>query len=75
MLNIEAEINQRYPDFFHKKSTRLIAKPMLATLRLLFHERELRQFGETYAHLTGIEFLEQVPVYYTPLLLQTTEQM
>ena len=60
MLNIEAEINQRYPDFLQKKSTRLIAKPMLATLRLLFHERELRQFGETYAHLTGIEFIEQV---------------
>ncbi|QUM75208.1 lysophospholipid acyltransferase family protein [Moritella sp. 24] len=60
MLNVEAEINQRYPDFFQKKSTRLIAKPMLATLRLLFHERELRQFGETYAHLTGIEFIEQV---------------
>jgi len=60
MLNIEAEINQRYPDFFHKKNTRLIAKPILAILRLLFHERELRQFGETYSHLTGIEFIEQV---------------
>ncbi len=31
MLNVEAEINQRYPDFLQKKSTRLIAKPMLAT--------------------------------------------
>ncbi|MDX2320247.1 MAG: GNAT family N-acyltransferase [Moritella sp.] len=60
MLNVETEMNQRYPDFFQKKSTRLIAKPMLAILRLLFHERELRQFGETYAHLTGIEFIEQV---------------
>jgi putative hemolysin len=65
MLNVKTEINQRYPDFFLRKSTRLIAKPLLAMLRLLFHERELRQFGERYAHLTGIEFIEQVFDYFS----------
>ena len=65
MLNVETEINQRYPHFFQKKTTRLLAKPLLALLRLLFHERELRQFGERYAHLTGIAFIEQVFDYFS----------
>lgn len=65
MLNVETEINQRYPNFFSQRSTRLFAKPLLAFLRLLFHERELRQFGERYAHLTGIAFIEQVFDYFS----------
>lgn len=65
MLNIEAEINQRFPQFFQRKRTRYIAKPLLAFLRSLFHEREIRQFGERYDHLTGIDFIEQVFDYFS----------
>lgn len=65
MLNIESEINQRYPDFFEKKSIKLFAKPLIAMLRLLCHEKEMQQFGERYPHLTGIEFIEQVFEYFS----------
>ena len=58
MLNVETLLNQRFPNLLqaHPK----LGRGVLRFFRHLFHERELRQFGESYPHLRGFDFAEQV---------------
>ena len=45
MLNVEQVLTQRFPGFFANKP-RLLTRPMLTLLRMLFHEREINRFLE-----------------------------
>lgn len=58
MLDVEAFLESRYPDFWHRRPH--LARPLARALRLLFHEREFRQFEAQWPHLTGFDFVEQV---------------
>ena len=62
MLNIEAFLQDRYPEFYQQRP--LLAKPLTRVLRLLFHEQEFQQFATTYPHLRGFDFVEQVLDYF-----------
>lgn len=46
MLDVEHFVQERYPRLLLDRP--LLAKPLLTALRLLFHEKEIRQFGANY---------------------------
>ncbi len=58
MLNVETLLNQRFPTLLQARPK--LGRGVLRFFRHLFHERELRQFGESYPHLRGFDFAEQV---------------
>lgn len=62
MLDVEHFVQERYPQLLLRRP--LLAKPLLTALRLLFHEKEIRQFGANYPHLKGFDFVEQVLDYF-----------
>ena len=62
MLDVEHFVQERYPQLLLDRP--LLAKPLLTALRLLFHEKEIRQFGANYPHVTGFDFVEQVLDYF-----------
>lgn len=62
MLDVESFVQERYPRFLAERP--LLAKPLITALRLLFHEKEIRQFAASYPHLKGIDFVEQVLDYF-----------
>jgi putative hemolysin len=62
MLDVEHFVQARYPQLLVTRP--LLAKPLLTALRLLFHEKEIRQFGANYPHLQGFDFVEQVLEYF-----------
>jgi hypothetical protein len=62
MLNVETFLQDRYPDFWHKRP--LLARPLVGILRMLFHEQEFQQFSTSYPHLKGFDFVEQVLDYF-----------
>lgn len=62
MLNIEAFLHDRYPDFCARRPH--LARPLTRALRLLCHEGEFQQFAATYPHLRGFDFVEQVLDYF-----------
>lgn len=62
MLDVEHFVQARYPQLLVERP--LLAKSLLTALRLLFHEKEIRQFGANYPHLQGFDFVEQVLEYF-----------
>lgn len=62
MLDVEHFVQARYPQLLLQRP--LLTKPLLTALRLLFHEKEIRQFGANYPHLKGFDFVEQVLDYF-----------
>lgn len=58
MFSIDNFIEGRLPGVSEKKP--VWYKPLLVFLRYLCHEREFRQFQETYPHIEGFDFVEQV---------------
>jgi len=62
MLDVEHFVQERYPRLLLDRP--LLAKPLLTALRLLFHEKEIRQFGANYPHVKGFDFVEQVLDYF-----------
>ncbi|MGD9660148.1 MAG: GNAT family N-acyltransferase [Porticoccaceae bacterium] len=62
MLNVETFLQDRYPDFWQKRP--LLARPLARILKLLFHEKEFQQFANTFPHLKGFDFVEQVLDYF-----------
>lgn len=62
MLDVEHFVQERYPQLLVKRP--LLARPLLTMLRLLFHEKEMRQFGANYPHIKGFDFVEQVLDYF-----------
>jgi len=62
MLNIQSVIENRYPEFLNR--SKFITRPIIALLRLLFHERECQQFGERFPHAQGVDFIDEVFNYF-----------
>ncbi len=62
MLDVEHFVQAHYPQLLLRRP--LLAKPLLTALRLLFHEKEIRQFGAHYPYLKGFDFVEQVLEYF-----------
>lgn len=62
MFTVEELIDRRWPDFGRRH--RWLRTPLLAVLRLLFHESRFRQFGEQYPHLDGIDFVDKALEYF-----------
>jgi len=58
MLNIDTIIEQRFPQILQQPS--LLRRPLVAGLKMLFHEREQRNFQQRYPHLHGIDFVDQL---------------
>lgn len=62
MINVQAFLEERYPDFF--KRHKIIAKSLAKFLGLLFYERRFQQFEREYPHLQGFDFVEAVLRYF-----------
>jgi len=62
MFTVEEVICSRYPAFAHQHPW--LRSPLLAILRMLFHESRFREFAERYPHLRGMDFVEQVLEYF-----------
>jgi len=62
MLNVESIIEQRFPHILQQPA--LFKRPLLAALKMLFHEREQRLFQQRYPHLHGIDFVDQLLAYF-----------
>jgi putative hemolysin len=58
MLDLQATIAARYPDFVSRH--RRVARVLVRLLSLLFYEQRFRRFEEDYPHLRGFDFVEQV---------------
>ncbi len=63
MLNVEQVLSERFPGFFSNKP-RLLTKPMLTLMRMLFHEREVNRFLEEHRGVHGFDFIEKVLEYF-----------
>lgn len=63
MLNVEQVLTERFPGFFLNKP-RLLTRPMLTLLRMLFREREINRFLEENRGVRGLDFIEQVLDYF-----------
>ena len=60
MLNIEAAINEKFPELTQKKTGKLALK----LIKSLTHEEEINTFIETHQHLKGFAFLNEVLDYF-----------
>ncbi len=58
MLNVESLTSEYLPILNGKPP--LLRKSVQAALRILFHEKQLHRFQETYPHLEGFDFVEQL---------------
>lgn len=63
MLNVEQVLSERFPGFFTNKP-RLLTRPMLTLLRMLFHERQINRFLEENRGVRGLDFIEKVLDYF-----------
>ncbi len=63
MLNVEQVLSDRFPGFFNNKP-RLLTRPMLTLLRMLFHEREINRFLQEHRGVRGLDFIEKVLEYF-----------
>ncbi len=63
MLSIEQVITERFPTFGANKP-KLITRPTISLLRLLFHEKETNRFLEEHKGLAGLDFIEKVLEYF-----------
>lgn len=63
MLSIEQVITERFPTLVEDKP-KLITRPTMNLLRLLFHEKETNRFLEEHAGLEGLDFIEKVLEYF-----------
>lgn len=63
MVNVEQVLTDRFPGFFNNKP-RLLTRPMITLLRMLFHEREINRFLEEHQGVRGLDFIEKVLEYF-----------
>jgi putative hemolysin len=63
VLNVEQVLTQRFPGFFNNKP-RLLTRPMLTLMRMLFREREVNRFLEEHRGVRGFDFIEKVLEYF-----------
>lgn len=62
MICVESVVNQQFPKL--NEGNPKFRSFLIAFLRYLFHEREFKAFEESYPHLEGFDFLEQVLEYF-----------
>jgi len=62
MFVVDELICSRFPGFARQHPW--LRSPVLAILRLLFHESRFRQFEQAYPHLCGMDFIDQVLEYF-----------
>lgn len=62
MLNIQNVLEKRYPDFFDRHNT--TARTLSRFLGFLFYESRFQQFGRTYPHLRGFDFVDATLRYF-----------
>lgn len=60
MLNIEAAINEKFPELTQKKTGKLALK----VIKSLTHENEINDFIDSHQHLKGFAFLNEVLNYF-----------
>ncbi len=63
MLSVEQVITEHFPTFVENRP-RLITRPTINLLRLLFHEKETNRFLEEHKGLEGMDFIEKVLEYF-----------
>jgi 1-acyl-sn-glycerol-3-phosphate acyltransferase len=61
MFTVDDVLNKHYPQLANRP---WLGKSAAFVLRHLLHEREIREFGETYPHYHDIDFVEQVLEYF-----------
>ncbi|NKF51533.1 GNAT family N-acetyltransferase [Shewanella sp. WXL01] len=57
LLNVEQIVKQSFPRI---EASPWLAKPTKAMLKYLLHEEQCNTFAEQFAHLQGVDFVEQV---------------
>ena len=58
MISVDNVVSSQFPPLVQKHG--FLRRPLTAFLRYLFHESEFKWFEQTYPHLRGFDFLEQV---------------
>ncbi|WP_133470602.1 GNAT family N-acyltransferase [Paraglaciecola marina] len=61
MFSVSDVLEKHYPQVANKP---LLSKTLRFILRRLLHEREIQEFGQTYPHYQGLDFVEQVLEYF-----------
>jgi putative hemolysin len=61
MFSVQEVLSKHYP---HISKHPLIFRSLSFVLRHLLHEKEIREFGDTYPHLQGLDFVEQVLEFF-----------
>ncbi|MCP5141152.1 MAG: GNAT family N-acetyltransferase [Chromatiales bacterium] len=59
MLNLEESLGNKYPQIF-RDPPKIVTRPLLGALRMLFHEREINRFLDEHRTLNGFAFIEKV---------------
>ena len=62
MIDVDNLVQQHCPKSVEDKP--LIARPLTKVLRLLFHEKDFKQFEQDYPHLEGFDFVEQCLAHF-----------
>ena len=62
MISVESVVFENFPGFINQSPK--IQKTLLRFLRYLFHESEFKRFAETYPHLCGFDFIDEVLDYF-----------
>ena len=62
MISVETVVSENFPPFVQNSPK--LKKTLLVLLRYLFHESEFKRFEETYPHLSGFDFIDQVLDYF-----------
>ena len=62
MISVETVVAEQFPAI--QTSNPLLKQSFLRFLRFIFHESEFQRFEQTYPHLMGIDFVEQVLEFF-----------
>ncbi|XQW84512.1 GNAT family N-acyltransferase [Thalassotalea piscium] len=61
MFSVNDVVNKHYPRVANKP---WLSKSLHFVLRHLLHEKEISEFGQSYPHLHGVDFVEQVLEFF-----------
>ena len=62
MLDLQATLESRYPDFFARHQR--VGRTLIRSLNRLFRVQRFADFGQRYPHLQGLDFVEQALEYF-----------
>ncbi|WP_018983012.1 GNAT family N-acyltransferase [Salinimonas chungwhensis] len=61
MFTVNEVLHKHYPQVANHP---WLSRPVTTVLRHLLHEKEFKEFGDTYPYHQGIDFIEQVMTYF-----------